>query len=187
MLAGHFVQELGLSQCTNQVVLSLSFLLEELSRSFRSNFVTVPRSHSDSVLSQTSAYPDIDRNSQLGQPGNPDKWEALHFPYHTILPDYSISFILHSKPSTPGTHNLTILSYDFFREFDISDLRPSFLLSIPKRNGWYAVRPQKYPGNPPFVIVPKRASVSCSSSSTGHASFSVARFLAARSQIRGCR
>lgn len=32
-----------------------------------------------------------------------------------------------------------------------------------------------------FVIVPKRASVSCSSSSTGHASFSVARFLAARS------
>jgi hypothetical protein len=100
-----------------------------------------------------------------------------------ILPDSSISFILHSKPSTPGTHNLTILSYDFFREFDISDLRPSFLLSIPKRNGWYAVRSHNYPGNPhpAFVIVPKRASVSCSSSSTGHASFSVARFLAARS------
>lgn len=55
-----------------------------------------------------------------------------------FLLDYSISFILHSKPSTPGTHNLTILSYDFVREFDISDLRPSFLLSIPKRNGWYA-------------------------------------------------
>lgn len=40
--------------------------------------------------------------------------EALHFPYHTILLDYSISFILHSKPSAPGTHNMTILSYDFF-------------------------------------------------------------------------